>query len=171
VSSAQSSSAQSSSAQSSGGDPGLSARAAQVLYAYARAVDEGDIEALRELALPDVLLTRSGGTERGIEAFLGLYRAFAASPVLGSKHAVTNVQAFPEPDGDIRALSYFQAAMFDPGAQTRLVIGQYSDSMREVDGQLRFIHKRITVEHVVTIASGTAEYAGVTPLPTGQAAG
>ena len=97
------------------GDAGLSARAAQVLYAYARAVDEGDIEALRALALPDVFLTRSDGTKQGIEVFLDLYRAFAASPVLGSKHAITNVQAFPEPDGDVRALSYFQATMFDPG--------------------------------------------------------
>jgi hypothetical protein len=43
--------------------------------------------------------------------------------------------------------------------------------MREVDGELRFTHKRITVERVVTIASGTAEYAGVTPQPAGQAAG
>jgi hypothetical protein len=81
------------------------------------------------------------------------------------------VQAFPEPDGTMRARAYFQAVMFDPGEQTRLVIGQYSDSMREVDGELRFTHKRITVERVVTIASGTAEYAGVTPQPAGQAAG
>ena len=145
-------------------DAGLSARAAQVLYAYARAVDQGDIEALRGLAVPDVLLTRSDGTKQGIEAFLDLYRAFAASPVLGSQHAIINVQAFPEPDGDVRALSYFQATMFDPGAQTRLVVGQYSDSLREVNGQLRFSHKRIKVERVVEIASGTNEYAGVTPV-------
>ena len=155
------------------GDAGLSARAAQVLYAYARAVDEGDIEALRALALPDVFLTRSDGTtKRGIEVFLDLYRAFAASPVLGSKHAITNVQAFAEPDGDVRALSYVHAAMFDPDTpdqttQTRLVIGQYSDSLREVDGQLRFSHKRITVERVVAIPAGTQEYAGVPPVPAG----
>jgi len=149
------------------GDAGLSARAAQVLYAYARAVDEGDIEALRELAVPDVLLTRSDGTRRGIEAFLDLYRAFAASPVRGSKHAITNVQAYPEPDGDVRALSYFQATMFDPGAQTRLVIGQYRDSMREVDGQLRFSHKRINVERVVAIPAGTEVYVGVPPVSAG----
>ncbi len=156
---------------SAAAEAGLSARAAQLLYAYARAVDEGDIEALRGLAVPDVSLTRADGTRHGIEAFLDLYRGFAAAPVLGSKHAVTNVQAVPEPDGSVRARAYFQAAMFDPGEQTRLVIGQYSDSMREVDGQLMFTHKRITVERVVTIASGTAEWAGVTPQPAGQAAG
>ena len=89
-------------------DAGLSARAAQVLYAYAK--------------------------------------------------------AFPEPDGDVRALAYFEATMFDAGARTRLVIGQYHDSMREVDGQLRFSHKRIRVERVVAIPSGTGEYAGVTPI-------
>jgi hypothetical protein len=156
---------------SAAADAGLSARAGQLLYAYARAVDEGDIEALRGLAVDDVLLTRADGTRHGIEAFLDLYRGFAAAPVLGSKHAITNVQAFPEPDGTVRARAYFQAAMFDPGEQTRLIIGQYSDSMREVDGELRFTHKRIAVERVVTIASGTAEYTGVTPLTAGQAAG
>lgn len=156
---------------SAAAEAGLSARASQLLYAYARAVDEGDIEALRGLAVDDVLLTRADGTRRGIEAFLDLYRGFAAAPVLGSKHAITNVQAFPEPDGTVLARAYFQAAMFDPGEQTRLVIGQYSDSMREVDGELRFTHKRIAVERVVTIASGTAEYTGVTPQPAGQAAG
>ena len=34
---------------SAAADADLSARAAQLLYAYARAVDEGDIEALRGL--------------------------------------------------------------------------------------------------------------------------
>lgn len=146
-------------------DAGLSARAAQLLYAYARAVDQGDIEALRGLAVPDVWLTRSDGTNQGVEAFLDLYRAFNASPVQGSKHVIANVQAFPEPDGDLRALAYFEATMFDAGPQTRLVIGSYSDSMREVDGQLRFTHKRITVERVVTIPSGTALYTGAAPVP------
>ena len=134
------------------GDAGRSARAAQLLYAYARAVDTGDIEALRGLAVPDVLLTRSDGTRQGIEAFLDLYRDFAASPVQASKHVIANVQAFPEADGGLRALAYFEATMFDADAQTRLVIGEYSDSMREVDGQLRFTHKRITVQRIVTIS-------------------
>jgi len=101
------------------GDAGLSARAAQVLYAYARAVDEGDIEALRTFdpGAPD--------------------------------------QTAPD-----------QTAP-DQTTQTRLVIGQYSDSLREVDGQLRFSHKRITVERVVAIPAGTSEYAGVPPVPAG----
>ena len=141
-------------------DAGLSARAAQLLYAYARAVDQGDIEALRGLAVRDVWLTRSDGTKQGIEVFLDLYRAFAASPVQASKHVIGNVQAFPEPDGGLRALAYFEATMFDADDQTRLVIGEYCDSMREVDGQLRFTHKRITVQRVVTIPSGTTQYMG-----------
>jgi hypothetical protein len=143
-------------------DAGLSARAAQLLYAYARAVDQGDIEALRGLAVPDVWLTRSDGTKQGIEVFLDLYRTFAASPVQASKHVIANVQAFPEPsepgepNGVLRALAYFEATMFDPDAQARLVIGEYSDSMREVDGQLKFTHKRITVQRVVSITQHAA---------------
>jgi hypothetical protein len=55
----------------------------------------------------------------------------------------------------------------DADLSARLVIGQYSDSLREVDGHLRFSHKRITVERVVAIPAGTDEYAGVTPVAAG----
>jgi 3-phenylpropionate/cinnamic acid dioxygenase small subunit len=142
-------------------DVDLTARAAQALFSYARAVDEGDIETLRGLAEPDVQLTRSDGTSSGVEAFLDLYRAFRDSPVQGSKHVVTNVQAHREADGLVRARAYFEATMFDPDG-TRIVIGQYSDSLREDGGELRFAHKRISVERVVQLAAATSDWAGVT---------
>src|SRR6478752_454941 len=137
-------------------DVDLAARAAQALFSYARAVDEGDIETLRDLAEPDVQLTRSDGTSSGVEAFLDLYRAFRDSPVQGSKHVVTNVQAHRESDGLVRARAYFAATMFDPDG-TRIVIGQYSDSLRDDGGDLRFAHKRISVERVVQLAVATSD--------------
>jgi 3-phenylpropionate/cinnamic acid dioxygenase small subunit len=144
-------------------DSRLSGRAAQLLYTYARAVDEGDLETLAEIAAEDVQLTRSDGTRRGREAFLDLYRGFRASPVEGSKHVITNVQAHRERDGTIGVQAYFEATMFDPDG-TRVVIGQYSDSLREVGDVLKLVHKRIVVERVVTLPAATVEWAGVTPV-------
>jgi 3-phenylpropionate/cinnamic acid dioxygenase small subunit len=141
-------------------DSELSQRAAQHLYAYARAVDEGDLETLAELASEDVQITRVDGTHQGRERFLDVYRAFRDSPVEGSKHVVTNVQAHREDGGLIRARAYFQATMFDADG-TRVVIGQYSDSLREDGDGLVFVHKRISVERVVQLAAATKEWAGV----------
>jgi 3-phenylpropionate/cinnamic acid dioxygenase small subunit len=141
-------------------DATLSGRAAQFLYTYARAVDEGDLETLGAIAADDVQLTRVDGTKQGRDAFLALYRAFRDSPVLGSKHVVTNVQAFRE-DGDlVRVKAYFEATMFDPDG-TRLVIGQYSDTLRDTGDDFRYVHKRIAVERVVNLAAASAEWKGV----------
>jgi 3-phenylpropionate/cinnamic acid dioxygenase small subunit len=141
-------------------DATLSGRAAQFLYTYARAVDEGDLDTLAAIAADDVQLTRVDGTKQGRDAFLALYRAFRDSPVLGSKHVVTNVQAFRE-DGDlVRVKAYFEATMFDPDG-TRVVIGQYSDTLRDTGDDLRYVHKRIAVERVVNLAAASAEWKGV----------
>ncbi|HEY6592655.1 MAG TPA: nuclear transport factor 2 family protein [Asanoa sp.] len=144
-------------------DGKLSAEAAQLLYAYARAVDEGDLDTLERIAHEDVALTRIDGTKHGREAFLDLYRGFRDEDKAGSKHVVTNVQAFPEEGGLVRARAYFAATMFDSDGGTRIVVGQYSDSMRDDGDGLRFAHKRIAVERVVTLGTATAEWTGVTP--------
>lgn len=144
-------------------DADLSGRAAQLLYTYARAVDEGDLETLAEIAADDVQLTRLDGTRTGRDAFLDLYRGFRASPVEGSKHVITNVQAHREPDGTIGVQAYFEATMFDPGG-TRVVIGQYADSLREVGDVLKLVHKRIHVERVVSLPAASAEWSGVAPV-------
>ena len=143
----------------SAADAELSARAAQLLYAYARAVDDNDLDELRTLISKDIAITRVDGTHYGTEAFLDVYRAFERSPQVGSKHVVTNVQAFPEGDG-VRAHAYFEATMFDPDG-TRKVIGQYSDSMRDDGDGLKFVHKRISVERVVPLSASSTEWNAV----------
>ena len=143
-------------------DAQLSQRAAQLLYAYARAVDEGDLDTLERLAVEDVEITRSGVTKQGRGEFLAVYRGFRDSDVRSSKHVVTNVQAFPEDGGAVRARAYFAATMFDPDG-SRIVIGQYSDSMRDDGDGLRFVHKRIHVDGVVTLATANEQWSGVTP--------
>jgi hypothetical protein len=147
-------------------DSKLSADAAQVLYAYARAVDEGDLDTLERLAHEDVSLTRVDGTKHGRAAFLDLYRGFRDSDKQGSKHVVTNVQAFPEEGGRVRLHAYFQATMFEAGG-TRLVIGRYEDSLRDDGDGLKFAHKRIAVERVVELGTASAEWVGVAPKPEG----
>jgi 3-phenylpropionate/cinnamic acid dioxygenase small subunit len=144
-------------------DAVLSERAAQLLYAYARAVDEGDLDTLERLAIEDVDITRADGAKHGREAFLAVYRGFRESDVLSSKHVVTNVQAFPE-ENRVRARAYFAATMFDPEG-SRIVIGEYSDSMRDDGDGLRFVHKRIHVDGVVPLPSADSQWSGVAPKP------
>jgi hypothetical protein len=139
--------------------------AAQLLYTYARAVDEGDLATLERIAHEDVSLTRVNGTQHGRAAFLDLYRGFKAVN-LGSKHVVSNVQAVlengDEEGGTVRAVAYFCSTHFDAEG-TRLVYGQYSDSMRDDGDGLRFTHKRIAVERVVQLGAASAEWTGVRP--------
>ncbi len=143
-------------------DAELSGRAAQLLFAYARAVDEGDLDTLERIAAEDVSITRADGTKHGREAFLAVYRGFRDSDVRASKHVITNVQAFVEEDGLVRAKAYFAATMFDPQG-SRIVVGQYSDSMRDDGDGLRFAHKRISVEGVLPLPTADSQWSGVAP--------
>lgn len=145
-------------------DPELSARAAQLLYAYARAVDESDLDTLEQLATADCDITRSGETRHGREEFLAVYRGFAQSGVRRSAHVVTNVQAFAQDDGTVLAEAYFAATMFDPEG-SRIVTGRYTDSMRADDGTWRFVHKRIRVDGVLTLPTADHTWTGVAPAP------
>lgn len=143
--------------------PDPSALAAQLLYAYARAVDSGDLDALTELAHPDVAITRSGQTAHGREEFLAVYRGFARSGVRASRHLITNVQAFPQSDGTLLARAYFTAIMLE-GEGSRFVVGQYADTLRDDGAGLRFAHKRIIADGFVP-AQPAQGWVGVTAEP------
>jgi 3-phenylpropionate/cinnamic acid dioxygenase small subunit len=138
----------------------LTARSAQLYYTYARAVDEGDLDTLRAIVTADVQVTRGDHpTERGVEAFLDIYRAHNALRIPVCQHVVTNVLA--ERDGDvIRTHAYFQATMLEQ-EQTRVVIGVYDDVHVERDGELRLAHKKISVQRVLYLPASTAAYAHV----------
>jgi 3-phenylpropionate/cinnamic acid dioxygenase small subunit len=142
-------------------DTELAARAALVFYAYARGVDDGDLEGLGRLVTDDVQVTRSDGELHGREGFLSLYRAFRDSPVETSQHVITNVQADREADGTIRARAYFNATMFDPDGGFRLIVGQYSDTLVEAGDHLLLKHKRITVQRAIKIPVDVQAWSGV----------
>lgn len=138
-------------------DAGLAARSAQLYYAYARAVDEEDLDTLRAIVTDDVQVTRGQHpTEQGVEAFLDVYRAHIAMRIPVCKHVVTNVQAERQGD-DIVTHAYFQATLLHED-RTRVIIGVYDDVQREVDGRLLLAHKKITVQRVLELPAATAAF-------------
>lgn len=140
-------------------DPALlGARSARVYARYAKAVDDGDLEALRAMVTDDVGVTRGDlPTESGVEAFLDVYRAHNALRIPVCRHVVTNVLA--ERAGDVvRTSAYFQATMFEED-RTRVVTGTYADDHVERDGGLLIAHKRISVDRVVHLPAAEARFA------------
>ena len=137
------------------------ARAARLYFRYARAVDEGDLDTLREISLPHIRMTRGAVPPTdGIEPFLDVYRAQNASATEVCKHVVTNVTADPAEDGTVTTHAYYQATMFDP-TETRMIFGYYDD-VHVVDGdEHRLAHKKITVERMLTLPVSTGTYTHV----------
>lgn len=135
----------------------LAARSAQLYYAYARAVDAGDLDALRAMVTEDVRITRGAHpTEQGVEAFLDVYRAHNAMQIPVCQHVVTNVQVERQGD-DVVTHAYFRATMLEE-AGTRVIFGFYDDVHREVDGKLRLAHKQITVQRVLELPASSDSF-------------
>jgi 3-phenylpropionate/cinnamic acid dioxygenase small subunit len=137
----------------------LCARVAQLYYTYARAVDEGDIETLASIAVDDVALTRMGRTVVGRDLFLDVFRAQRDSIIEVAKHVITNVQA-ERVGGLVHARAYFEATLFDR-EETRRVMGQYADDLRDEDGTLRLVHKRMIDERVQHLPAASSTWPGV----------
>jgi len=138
----------------------LGARSARLYYQYARAVDEGDLDALRAIAAPGIRITRGDHpTEDGVEKFLDVYRAHNALNIPVCKHVVTNVLAERQGD-EIITHAYFQATMLEP-EETRIIIGVYDDVHVEDGSELKLAHKKIRVERVVKLPASEGTYAHV----------
>lgn len=123
--------------------------ATQALFAYARAVDEGNLEVLRSAAAENIRISTNAGTVEGINSFLDVYRAYFAGPQEVSRHMVTNVEVENRTD-HVRVRACFQAWNFF-GHETRCLFGRYDDSMVVSDDALRLTHKRISVERILTL--------------------
>lgn len=126
----------------------LAVRAADVYYRYARAVDQGDLDALRGLVTDDIKITRGANpTEQGLEAFLDVYRAHNAQQIPVCKHVISNVVA-ERVGAEVVTGAYFEAT-FLTDEETRVIIGSYDDVQVEVDGRLMLAHKKISVQRVL----------------------
>jgi 3-phenylpropionate/cinnamic acid dioxygenase small subunit len=132
-------------------DAHLASRCERLYRRYARAVDDGDVEGLREFCADDVRLTRGAdATLEGVEAFLDIYRAHVGRGVPLTRHVITNVVADRVADG-ISARAYFQAWFYEE-AQTRVVSGSYDDLLVERDGGgLVFVRKVNNVERILEL--------------------
>jgi 3-phenylpropionate/cinnamic acid dioxygenase small subunit len=138
----------------------LAARSAQLYYTYARAVDDGDLAALRAIVTDDIKTSRgTNPTVDGVEAFLDVYRAHNDLRIPVCQHVVTNILARRE-GADIVTHAYFQATFLE-AAKTRVVIGYYDDVHREVGNELRLAHKKITVQRTLELPASSAVYAHV----------
>lgn len=135
----------------------LAYRAQAALYRYAWAADSGDLDTLRSLAVEDVVVTQAGETKHGMEPFLDIYRAFAASDVEVSRHIVTNVVASQEDGDGVRVDAYFEATLFSADSTSR-IFGRYSDSMADLDGSVKLVHKRILVDRIMELPAATSAY-------------
>ncbi|RBY83675.1 nuclear transport factor 2 family protein [Geodermatophilus sp. TF02-6] len=152
-------------------DPALLAvHSARLYHRYAKAVDDGDLDALRAMVTEDVEITRGDApTERGVEAFLDVYRAHNALRIPVCQHVVTNVLAQRARDagatGAIETSAYFQATMLEE-QRTRVVIGSYADVHVERDGELKLAHKRIRVDRVLHLPAASASFVHVGREPS-----
>jgi 3-phenylpropionate/cinnamic acid dioxygenase small subunit len=128
----------------------LTARCERTYRRYARAVDDADLDTLRELCTDDVRLTRGTDADLlGVEAFLDIYRHHLGLGVPLTRHVITNVVADAVADG-VAARAYFQAWFYEESS-TRVASGSYDDFLVEQDGVLRFAHKVNAVERIIVL--------------------
>ena len=107
--------------------------ATNLLYEYQALVDAKDIDGLARIIHPDVELTRHDGTQHGSEAFLDLYRRFAASDVRVAQHMASNVLARDNGDGTVDVRSAFIAITTHEAGGARQVWGRYRDTVARYD--------------------------------------
>lgn len=119
----------------------------QLLLRYQRLVDAKDVDGLAGLVTDDVLLRRRGTQERGREAFLDLYRRFAASDVITAQHMASNVEVSDldagADDVRIRVDACFLAITTHGTGEGRIMWGRYCDDMVSRDGDWLIDAKRI----------------------------
>jgi ketosteroid isomerase-like protein len=127
--------------------------AQQLLNSYTRMVDARDLDGLAGIAHPDIVLVRSlDGERRGREAFLDLYRDFAASEVQDSQHMTTNLEVSAIGGGAVSMKSCFLAITTHPEG-ARMTWGRYDDEMAEHEGAWVLTAKRIVVTRTAVVGA------------------
>jgi hypothetical protein len=127
-----------------------------LLYAYAEAIDAGDIGVLRDLFEHAVISLDGGTTWRGRRAGgddsqPGPWRATAAGGgPKGTKHLVTNVIVDVDAGGAKAATRSTFAVLQATGALALqpIISGRYHDTFRRIDGAWRFTSRRYIVDLV-----------------------
>lgn len=124
---------------------------AKLLTEYQGLVDAKDIDGLAGIVHPDVSLTRHDGTVHGAQAFLDLYRRFAASDVQTSHHMGTNVAVMPGPDGTATVDSKFLALTTHATGEARMIWGTYRDEIARHEGRWVLTAKTIAITKMAVL--------------------
>jgi ketosteroid isomerase-like protein len=125
-------------------DPALLARAGDLLYAYAAAIDSLNAPAVGDLVAEDVKLDRGHETIAGRAAVVRFYQGFAESGVQTSQHMITNVRVTGGEGGFTAYAAFLALATGDFGA--RVTWGRYEDEVVADDANRLWIQvKRIQV--------------------------
>lgn len=128
------------------GKAALFIQAQELMTAYTMLVDAQDFEGIGKIAHPEIMLdlVNDNTVTHTREAFVDLYRSFAASDTISSQHMTTNLKIAELDDGSISMKAPFVAITTHPDG-ARFTWGRYNDEIREHDGQWVFTAKRITI--------------------------
>ncbi|MFO7191080.1 nuclear transport factor 2 family protein [Thermocrispum sp.] len=142
--------------------------AAELMHRYQALVDAKDVDGLACLVTDDVELVRVQGNRKGREAFLDLYREFAASDVELAQHMLTNLQVSPLGGERYQVDACFWVITTHRTGEARQVWGRYRNDIVQADGEWRIAAKRISVTGIAIVPEDALVPADVTsfgPLP------
>jgi uncharacterized protein (TIGR02246 family) len=124
--------------------------------AYADACDAKDLEALRGILAPDVVVSVPGRSWRGTDDVVSFYAtAWAASPDR-SRHFMTNVATRSLEVDRAEATSYFLYVTTQDG-RSMVGWGAYRDTFVRRDGRLVFQSKHIDMDLLADLDEGWAK--------------
>ena len=127
--------------------------------AYADACDANDLDAIRAITAPDVVVSVPGRQWTGVEEVLGFYRAAWGEHRNPSRHFMTNVAMTAlEPDRAEATSSFLYVAAID-GA-SKVGWGSYRDTFTRVGGVLVLQSKHIEMDLLVDLDQGWAQALG-----------
>jgi SnoaL-like domain len=123
----------------------------RLLARYSRAVDRGDLEALRELYHVDGTDDHSGLYSGGIDGFIELLgKSLDLGSVVCTRHCVSSVSI--EIDRDVAVVeSYFDAhhrRRTDSGWFDEVAAGRYLDRLERRNGPWRIAARRVVWDHM-----------------------
>lgn len=126
----------------------------RLLHRYSRAVDRGDLEALREIYHPDAHDDHAPVYAGHVDGFIDfLAESLAHGTVTCTRHCISTINV--EVDGDVAvAESYFDAyhrRAGDEGCFDELAAGRYLDRLERRAGTWRIAARRVVWDHMQRI--------------------
>ena len=122
----------------------------RLLYAYCRAVDRGDLVALRALYHPDAIDDHTGVYSGPVDGFIEMLgESLAKAEVTCTRHCLSNITI--ELDGDVAiSESYFDAydqRQVDDRVVDEVMAGRYLDRLERREGTWRIAARRVVWDH------------------------